>query len=142
MSPEKIFSLCSTLAMISWIILIFFTFWKNRDRYLLASVIILFCLIYAWLIFSNMSPGTLDSFGTLDGVSKLFSNKTVLLAGWVHYLAFDLLAGIYIVRNARQVGINHWLLVPALILTFMLGPVGLLIYFIMRLFKTKNILDN
>ncbi len=142
MSPEQLFSFCNTLAMLSWIILIFFTFWKNRGNYLLSVVIILFALVYSWLIFSNSTIESFRSFNTLDGVSRLFSNKFLLLAGWIHYLAFDLLTGIYIVTNARKNNISYWLIVPALFFTFMLGPFGLLLYFLLRLIITKTYIQD
>jgi len=55
-----------------------------------------------------------------------------VLAGWVHYLAFDLFIGCWIVLDAQERHIKHLLLVPCLGLTFMFGPVGLLLYFILR----------
>lgn len=142
MSPEQLFSFCNTLAMLSWIILMFFTFWKNRGNYLLSVVIILFALVYSWLIFSNSTIESFRSINTLNGVSRLFSNKSLLLAGWIHYLAFDLLTGIYIVTNARKNNISYWLIVPALFFTFMLGPFGLLLYFLLRLIKTKTYIQD
>lgn len=142
MSSDKLFGLCSNLALLSWVILIFFVFWKDRDKYLVGIVILLFAIIYSWLIFSNFDPGIFRDFETLDGITHLFSSKPVLLAGWVHYLAFDLLAGVYIFRNAKETGINHWITTPALLCTFMFGPFGLLLYFIMRWIKTKQFLRN
>ena len=79
-----------------------------------------------------------DSFGSLDGVAALFVNREALLAGWIHYLAFDLLTGIFIVNNARKNGIGIALLLPCLFFTFMLGPVGLLLYLLIRWTRTKN----
>ncbi|MEO5999106.1 MAG: ABA4-like family protein [Chitinophagaceae bacterium] len=142
MKPEQLFSVCNSLAMVAWIILIFFSFWKKRDTYLFAIVILLFALVYSWLIFSYISPDGFKNFNTLDGVSQLFSNKFLLLAGWVHYLAFDLLTGIYIVNNARKNRINHWVTAPALFFTFLLGPFGWLLYFIIRLVKTKRFIPD
>lgn len=142
MSPDQLFSVCNSLALFSWIILIFFTFWKSRVQYLFSIVIILLALVYSWLIFSNISPEGFKNFNTLDGISRLFANKSLLLAGWIHYLAFDLLTGIFIVTNARKNDINHWLVVPALFFTFLLGPFGLLIYFLTRLVKTRTYLQD
>lgn len=138
MSPERIFSLCNMIAMTGWIVLALFPMWKLRDRYVTAVIVILFSIIYTWLMARNFDPGIFESFGTLAGVAGLFENKNLLLAGWVHYLAFDLFVGSWIVRNARQHNINHWLTVPALFLTFMFGPVGYLVYFIMRWIRTKK----
>ena len=138
MTPDQIFSLCNTTALLGWLVLLFAPFWKNRVYYVFGLIIILFAIIYAWLIFSQFDPGIFKSFGTLDGVAGLFSDKRMLLAGWVHFLAFDLLAGIYITRSAQAHQINHWLITPALALTFMLGPVGVLVYTLIRVVKTRR----
>ena len=74
--------------------------------------------------FGNATGG----FGSLAGVAQLFDNEYLLLAGWVHFLAFDLFVGAWEVRDARRLSLRHVLVVPCLILTFMLGPVGLLAY--------------
>jgi len=55
-------------------------------------------------------------------------------AGWIHYLAFDLMVGLFIVTDAARLGIAHWWLLPALFLTLMFGPAGLLLYFATRYF--------
>ena len=62
----------------------------------------------------------------------LFDNPWALLAGWTHYLAFDLFIGGWEVRDAQRRGIPHLLIVPALVLTFLLGPAGLLLYLAIR----------
>ncbi len=142
MDNEQLFSICSTVAMIGWIILIFFPFWKSRESYVFGIIIILFSIIYTWLIFLNFDKNLISSFNTLEGVGNLFANKQMLLAGWVHYLAFDLLAGIYVVRNARAHSINHWITTPALALCFLFGPVGILLYTLIRSMKTRNYLPD
>jgi Domain of unknown function (DUF4281) len=138
MNPEQIFSISSTLAMVGWITLIFLKFWTRRDQFVFGLIIILFAIIYSWLIISSFDIEILKNFSTLNGVSNLFENKQMLLAGWIHYLAFDLLAGIYIIRNAEKNSINHWLITPALVLTFLFGPFGLLIYCLLRWIKTRK----
>ncbi|HYJ37307.1 MAG TPA: abscisic acid-deficient protein Aba4 family protein, partial [Chitinophagaceae bacterium] len=74
----------------------------------------------------------------LPGVMELFTQPGIVVAGWVHYLAFDLMIGIFIRRNAIKHRINHWLIVPSLLFTFMLGPIGLLLYLIIRTITTKQ----
>jgi hypothetical protein len=69
---------------------------------------------------------------------ELFQNKTLVTAGWVHYLAFDLMTGIWIKRNSLKFGIPHVFIIPCLLFTFMLGPVGLLLYLLIRVVKTKQ----
>jgi ABC-type uncharacterized transport system permease subunit len=142
MNPDQVFSICNTLAMAGWIILIFLTFWKKRDQYVFGIIIVLFAIIYSWLIFSSIDRDIFKNFSTLDGVSNLFANRQMLLAGWIHYLAFDLLAGIYIVRNAEKNNINHWLTTPTLMLTFLFGPFGLLLYFLLRWTRTRKYLSD
>lgn len=68
----------------------------------------------------------------------LFQNQKLVVAGWVHYLAFDLLTGIFIKKNSLKYGISHWFIIPCLLFTFMLGPVGLLLYLLMRFIQTRD----
>ncbi|MEP6596997.1 MAG: ABA4-like family protein [Ginsengibacter sp.] len=139
MTPETIFQLSSTLALVGWIVLIVISpLWLNVDKFLIGVIITLLAMVYAWIIFLNFSPGDIKKFNSLDGVMSLFQNKTLLTAGWVHYLAFDLMTGIWINRNAIMHNINHWLVVPALLFTFMLGPAGFLLYLLIRWIKTKQ----
>lgn len=139
MTPDSIFQICSTIAMISWLVLIVASpFIPEVDKFLIGIVITLLAIVYAWLIASSFNPGDIKSFGSLDGVMTLFQNKTLLTAGWVHYLAFDLMVGAWIKRNALNYGISHWLIIPCLFFTFMLGPVGLLLYLLIRFVKTRN----
>ena len=68
----------------------------------------------------------------------LFKSPRVVLAGWIHFLAFDLMVGLYIVTDAAQRGIGHLWLLPALFLTLMFGPAGLLLYMAMRYFMAAG----
>src|SRR6188474_1022058 len=139
MSPDSVFQTCSTIAMAGWLVLIIISpFWSGYDKFLIGVVITLFAIVYAWLIFQVFSPADFQKFGSLNGVMVLFTDKTAVTAGWVHYLAFDLLTGIWIKKNADKYGIPHLILIPCLLLTFMLGPMGFLLYLLIRLIKTKQ----
>jgi len=139
MSPDSIFQICSTIAMVGWVVLLIISpFWSSVDKFLIGIIITLFAIVYAWLIFQVFSPGDFEKFGSLNGVMELFTDKTAVTAGWVHYLAFDLLTGIWIKKNALKYNIHHLILIPCLLLTFMLGPIGLLLYLLVRLIKTKQ----
>jgi len=138
MSPESIFQICNTIALIGWLILILAPFWFQSDKFILGIIITLFCIVYAWLVFSYFKFSDLQKFGSLPGVMELFTQPGIVVAGWVHYLAFDLMIGIFIRRNSIKHGINHWLIVPSLLFTFMLGPIGLLLYLIIRTITTKQ----
>lgn len=142
MTPEAIFRLSSTLALLAWILLVIFhkTLWIGKV--LTGTIITLFALLYTWLIANNLGSFSADSFSSLDNVSNLFHHKDALAAGWIHYLAFDLFTGIWIVNNARQNGISFWPLLPCLFFTFMFGPFGLLLYLLLRWFSSKSYFGN
>ena len=72
--------------------------------------------------------GAEGGFSSLPEVARLFADPWLLLAGWMHYLAFDLLVGSWEARDARERGVPHLLLVPCLIFTFLFGPAGWLLY--------------
>jgi hypothetical protein len=132
MSLEQVFSLCGMLATAGWLLLVFLPRWKWGARLVCPVVIpLLLALIYLWLVATTFGR-TLGGFGSLAEVSLLFQNPRALLAGWIHYLAFDLFIGSWEVRDARRNGVHHLLVVPCLALTFLFGPVGLLLYFALR----------
>ena len=138
MTPDTVFHLCNAIAMIGWVILIVLPMWHSSDKFIIGIIVTLFAVIYTYYIATNLSAIDMKSFSSLKGVTALFTNPLAVLLGWVHYLAFDLMAGIWIKRNSLQYGISHWLIIPCLLLTFMFGPVGLLLYLLIRFAKTRN----
>ena len=139
MSPESVFQICSTITMIGWLFLIIGSpFLFNIDKLLIGIVITLLCIVYVWLIITHFNFADAAKFGSLDGVMEIFTDKYTVTAGWVHYLAFDLLTGIWIKKNSIKYNISHWVIIPCLFVTSMLGPVGLLLYLLVRWAKTKN----
>jgi len=137
MSPETLFSITNSLALIGWVLLIFSLRWE-MDAYIIGLVITLLGLMYMVLVFSHFSPGSMKSFSTLAGVKSLFNDPWVILAGWVHYLAFDLVTGLFIKNNSQKLGIPYGWILPCFFFTFMLGPCGLILYFLIRLFYTRK----
>jgi hypothetical protein len=132
MSPETLFSICSMLVLPGWLLLIFVPRWRWTARLICAVILpLLFALLYLYIILTHFMSSEGD-FNSLAGVLKLFENPYNLLAGWVHYLAFDLFIGSWEVRDAQKVGLHHLMVVPCLILTFIFGPLGLLLYFTLR----------
>jgi hypothetical protein len=131
MTPEQLFSILNLIAMVGWLPLIFLP----RQRWATAVVPIvmpaLLAGVYAVLIALSL-PGSEGGFSSLAGVRALFANPWALLAGWVHYLAFDLFIGGWELRDSQQRGVPHLLMVPVLVLTFLLGPAGLLLYLAIR----------
>jgi hypothetical protein len=91
---------------------------------------------YLVLIALHMQ-GAEGGFGSLADVTALFQKQELLLAGWIHYLAFDLFIGAWETRDAQRNGLPHLVVIPCLIMTFMLGPIGLLFYFAIRTAKTR-----
>lgn len=138
MTNDQIFQLSSTLAMLGWLLLIFLPGWKWTGRIVLGFIITLFCLVYIFTLSKSFSANDFKSFGTLAGVMKLFTSEGAVLAGWLHYLAFDLMVGLFILHEARKHNISHWFIIPCLVFTFMLGPVGLLLFLLTRYIKTKQ----
>jgi hypothetical protein len=133
MSTESIFQLCNTIALIGWLLLILVNpLWFAIDKLLTGIIITLFAIVYTWLVFTGFNFSDVSSFGSLDGVMELFTDRKVVTAGWIHYLAFDLMTGIWIKKNSLKYGISQWFVLPCLLLTFMFGPMGLLLYFVIR----------
>jgi len=132
MDTSQIFSLVSSLAAVQWLLLIILPKWRVTlwlISYPLVPIVlsVIYC-IYITGFFSISGGG----YGSLQQVHTLFANDSLLLAGWVHYLAFDLLIGFAIIRSSQERTISHWLVIPCLVLTFMFGPVGFLLYQIIK----------
>ena len=128
MSPNQIFSIANVVAMCGWLLLIALP-GRKWAHHLVAGVAIpvAFAALYTVVIAIHFAGGE-GGFSSLPDVARLFSNPWLLLAGWVHYLAFDLLVGAWEARDARERGITHLLVVPCLIMTFLFGPAGWLVY--------------
>jgi hypothetical protein len=133
MTPEQIFSLANLLAVLCWILLALL---PNRrwvtDAVTGTAAPALFAIAYIAIVIA-VFPRAEGGFRTLAGVSALFANPWLLLGGWLHYLAFDLLIGTWEARDSVERGVPRWLLVPCLFLTFMFGPMGWLFYTLVRL---------
>jgi hypothetical protein len=128
MTPEQIFSITNSVAVLGWLLLAILPGrrWVTEvvtSRVLPGS----FAAIYIAVVATTFA-GAEGSFSTLAGVTTLFRNPWLLLAGWLHYLAFDLLIGTWEARHAREHGVPHLLLVPCLFLTLMFGPAGWVVY--------------
>jgi uncharacterized membrane protein YozB (DUF420 family) len=139
MTAAQVFSLANLIAAAGWLVLIVLG-GKHWVRALVAGAILplLFAVLYTGLVITHWSELE-GGFGTLAGVQTLFSNKWILLAGWVHYLAFDLFVGSWEVRDALHHNIPHWAIIPSLILTFLFGPVGVLLYFMIRMLRIRQL---
>lgn len=129
---ETIFSVTSLLATIGWGILIFLPRgWPTVNAIPALVIPGLIAAAYTVLIATSFGEGG-GGFGSLADVRQLFSSDAALLAGWLHYLAFDLLVGIIIARQADETGINRVIQVPFLLLAFLFGPAGFLLFQLVR----------
>ena len=132
-APDQLFGWAGQAAMLGWLVLVLF---PRRWLWLLAfpRYIIPFglSLLYAGLAMANFFTIDGGGYGSLSEVSALLSKDEMLLAGWVHYLAFDLFIGGWIAFNADKMGLNRLVQAPILIATFLFGPVGLALFLAMR----------
>jgi hypothetical protein len=139
MTAEQVFVLSNATAIAGWLVLII----AGKSRWAAglvsgAMLPLLFGFLYTDLIVAHWREAD-GGFLTLGQVQSLFSNQWLSLAGWVHYLAFDLFIGSWQVRDAQKHGIPHLATVPGLILTFIFGPIGLLLYIAIRVGKTHRL---
>jgi hypothetical protein len=128
MTLERIFSLCSLLALVGWIALLAAPLSRIFLIRMARIVSAILALTYFVQVFTITQPVQGGSFSTLAGVSALFSMPGNVMLGWTHYLAFDLFTGAWEVEDAGKIGIPHWAVIVPLALTFVLGPIGLLTY--------------
>lgn len=132
MQAETIFSIANTLALVSWLLLAILPRFRVTRAVVLTGTVPLL-LSAAYLVIIVMFFGKAEgSFSSLAGVMQLFTNPWAVLAGWLHYLAFDLFVGAWEVRDAEKHGVPHLLVIPCLFFTFMLGPIGYLMYVAIR----------
>ena len=143
LTPDFLFSLANPLALLGWALLVLAPRWRLTKLLVLSGAWSLgLALAYAALITTHYlgGHGAEGGFGSLAQVAALFQDPWALLAGWVHYLCFDLFVGAWEARDAQRRGVPHAALVPALGLTFLFGPVGLLVYFgVRRFFGQKSL---
>ncbi len=126
----------------AWAMLIFLPNWKGTQALvhsmfypLLLGGIYVAC--FGLVIFAG--HGAKDGgFLTIEAIRALFSSDAGIVIGWAHYLVFDLFVGAWEARDAKRRGFNHWVLIPCLFLTFMAGPVGLVLYLVLRAATKKG----
>jgi len=138
-TPEQFFGWGGQAAMLGWLILIFLP--RRWPQLLwLPRFIIPFALslLYSGLAMAHIATVEGGGFGSLAEVKVLLSNDWALLAGWIHYLAFDLFIGGWIAVKADEVGINRVIQAPILLATFMAGPLGLALFLAMRVAYVRN----
>jgi hypothetical protein len=131
MTASLLFQVFNAAALVGWLILAAAVVlgraaWRDR----IAGQLIPLALSSAYLVLIVFFFGrTEGGFDSLESVQKLFTAPWVALAGWVHYLAFDLFIGSWIAREAEKRRLPRWPLAAILPLTFLFGPIGLVAFF-------------
>lgn len=135
---DRSFQLASLIALSAWAALFLLPGWVANHAAWMTIPVALLCAIYGYVLLLGGRydlPGTRPHghFRSMGGVLRLFQSPRAVLVGWVHFLAFDLMVGLFIVVDAADQGIGHGWTLPSLFLTLMLGPLGLLSYFLLRI---------
>jgi hypothetical protein len=135
MAPESLFEFANLFAVAGWICMIAGIVTSRpwlRDR--LAGVYwpMMIAVGYALAIIAGWGESE-GGFASLTGVRQLFANDWALLAGWMHYLAFDLFVGVWIAAETERAGLSRLVLIPVLPLAFVFGPLGFLLFHVVRL---------
>lgn len=137
LSLSDLYLICTYGVLPAWLLLAVLPHWSWTDRIVHSIVIpVILGALYTWLFATGGLSGA-DTpegggFGSLEALTILFSHPAAALAGWVHYLVFDLFVGAWEVRDARRRQLNHLLVLLPLFLTLMAGPMGLLLYILIR----------
>lgn len=138
MSADDFYWYASILIFIPWALLIFAPKWQYTEPVAFGAAII---LLIAAAVFTFSYLAGAEAVGnllSLEGFKNLFRSKEMLLTGWLNYLSFCLLVGTWQTHDARQLKIGHVFVIPSLLLTMLTGPAGLLLYLVVRFFRTKK----
>ena len=128
MTPEAVFQIANGTAPIAWAAMIIAPRAKFVQHVILSGAfVLLLASAYALIILSHFEPARAD-FMSLEGVTAMLNDPWAMTAGWIHYLAFDMLAGIIITKKGLDMKMNRWALLPCQLGCFMLGPVGILLF--------------
>ena len=144
LTPENIYLAANWGVLPFWMLLIFAPN-NGITTFLTQSIIapLLLAIGYSFLSYNlYLEKNIFDSFelySGLDGLYSMFANEILLLVFWLHFLAISLFAGAWIVRDARKYLIPKIITIPSLVLTYFSGPVGLVIYWFLRIFFAKKI---
>ncbi len=130
-SNETLFAVCNTAVLPGWILLLVAPAWRWTQRIAMFTIPLLLAFVYLVLFIVNFEGfhAILTTFGALQ---YLFHRPGAILAAWVHLLALDLFVGAWMVRDALRLKLLHLAVIPCLLVTYVFGPVGLLIYIPLR----------
>lgn len=138
-SFETIFSIANAWILPGWLLLLFAPSWKYTGKMVYYLIILALAITYAVLLFGDLGSFDPEAGSSLEALANAFGSPRVILIGWIHYLAFDLFAGLIIARDARRIGLNRFLMIVPLFFTLMTGPFGLLVYSLIRIAHTRKL---
>ena len=128
-----------------WLILIFFPH-SHLARVFVTSIFPFFILsgVYTFVLYKSYlnSYDFSANFGLylgIDTISDLFSNQFFLIMFWIHFISINLFTGGWIVKDSQKLQINKSLVFIPLIITYFIGPLGIFVYWLIRIFYTKSI---
>ena len=128
-----------------WLILIFFPN-SNLSRYFVTSIfpILILSGSYVFILYKSYlnSYDFVNNFSLylgIDRLSDLFTDRSYLMMFWIHFISINLFTGGWIVRDSQKLSINRILVSIPLIITYLIGPIGLFFYWLIRIFYTKSI---
>ena len=128
-----------------WLILIFFPY-SNLSKYFVTSILPIFLLsgAYVFILYKSYlnSYDFINNFSlylSIDHLANLFTDKSYLMIFWIHFISINLFTGGWIVKDSQKLSINKILLALPLIITYLIGPIGLLFYWLIRIFYAKNL---
>ncbi len=131
-----IFGLVNVVALLCWAALILLPRSSTLSTLIFYVGIGLLCLIYGVLLVllltGAISGAGEAGFTSIEGIRSIFRTDAGVVVGWTHYLAFDLFVGLWISRDADNKHFSRWLQAPILLLTFVAGPLGLLVWYVVR----------
>ena len=144
---ENIYLIANWGVIPFWLLLIIF---PNHQitNFFVQSIIVPLLLGggFAYLSYNIYLEGNIfivfELYSGLDGLYSIFANESLLLIFWLHFLAISLFAGAWIVRDSKKFLIPKIITIPSLILTYFSGPIGLVIYWFIRIFFAKKISFN
>jgi hypothetical protein len=138
MSPGQLFVLCNLAVLPAWGLLVVAPGWRWTRSIAAYVTPAALALLYLGVMVTHFAPSD-GGFGSLDQLASTYHNAWLLLAGWLHLLAIDLFLGAWQVRDAQRLGISHAYVIPCLALTFVIGPVGLAVYFGVRFAMVRKL---
>ena len=144
-TTEMIFMWSNLGVLPFWLVLIIFP-QSQICRVFVTSIfpIFILSLAYGYSLYLSFNDGydfirNFKLYLGLGAVSNLFSDKSFIVLFWLHFLAMNLFCGGWIVKDSQKFGVNKILMSFPLLITYFIGPIGLTIYWIIRIFYAKRI---